>query len=218
MTHSPSLRALSLTAALACAALLGGCATSKGPTQTSYDFGPLGAPATQAAAPAGFPALVVADVTGPATLDNQRMFYRLMYADAQQSRPYAYNQWGATPLQLLSQRLKARIAQGGVKVLSTTDATGGVPILRLEVDEFAQNFDSATQSSAAISLRASVFRSHRLVDQRTFTRTTPATSADAPGGVRALAGTADAVAADILAWLATLPAPAPALSAPMPAQ
>lgn len=220
MTHFPPLRALSLTTVLACAALLGGCATSKGPTQTSYDFGPLGAPAAQApSAPAGFPALVVADVTGPATLDNQRMFYRLMYADAQQSRPYAYNQWGATPLQLLSQRIKARIAQGGVKVLSTTDATGGVPILRLEVDEFAQNFDSATQSSAAISLRASVFRSHRLVDQRTFTRTTPATSADAPGGVRALAGTTDAVAADILAWLATLPAPMPGtLSAPMPAQ
>lgn len=205
MTHFFPLR---LAAAVACAALIGGCASSKGPSQTSYDFGPIGAPASAQPAPAvaAFPALVVADVTGPAMLDNQRMFYRLLYADAQQSRPYAYNQWSATPLQLLSQRLKARIAQGGVKVLSTTDASGGVPLLRLEADEFSQNFDSVAQSSATIALRASVFRSHRLVDQRTFTRTLPAASADAPGGARALAAAADAVAADILNWLATLPA------------
>jgi cholesterol transport system auxiliary component len=205
MTQLSSLR---LTAILACAAILAGCASSKGPGQTSYDFGPLGAPASSQAAPAAgaFPALVVADVTGPAMLDNQRMFYRLMYADAQQSRPYAYNQWSATPLQLLSQRLKARIAQGGVKVLSTSDASGGVPLLRLEADEFSQNFDGVAQSSATIALRASVFRSHQLVDQRTFTRTLPAPTADAPGGARALAAASDAVAADILAWLATLPA------------
>lgn len=205
MTRSSSLR---LAALVACAAILGGCASSKGPGQTSYDFGPLSAPAANQAAPAAsaFPALVVADVTGPAMLDNQRMFYRLMYADAQQSRPYAYNQWSATPLQLLSQRLKARIAQGGVKVLSTSDASGGVPLLRLEADEFSQNFDGVAQSSATIALRASVFRSHQLVDQRTFTRTLPAPTADAPGGARALAAASDAVAADILAWLATLPA------------
>ncbi|WUR13538.1 ABC-type transport auxiliary lipoprotein family protein [[Empedobacter] haloabium] len=205
MTHPFTPR---LAGIVACAALIAGCASSKGPNQTSYDFGPIGTPAATQAAPAtsAFPALVVADVTGPAMLDNQRMFYRLLYADAQQSRPYAYNQWSATPLQLLSQRLKARIAQGGIKVLSTTDASGGVPLLRLEADEFSQNFDSVTQSSATITLRASVFRSHRLVDQRTFTRTLPASSADAPGGARALAAASDAVAADILAWLATLPA------------
>jgi len=149
---------------------------------------------------------VVADVTGPAMLDNQRMFYRLLNADAQQWRPYAYNQWSATPLQLLSQRLKARIAQGGVKVLSTTDASGGVPLLRLEADEFSQNFDSVAQSSATIALRASVFRSHRLVDQRTFTPTLPAGSADAPGGARALAAAAHALPPAIPHRPAHLPA------------
>jgi cholesterol transport system auxiliary component len=208
LTYSSTYSFYLRLAAIASAALIAGCASNKGPSQTSYDFGPIGVPAVTQAAPAAaaFPALVVADVTGPAMLDNQRMFYRLLYADAQQSRPYAYNQWSATPLQLLSQRLKARIAQGGVKVLSTSDASGGVPLLRLEADEFSQNFDSATQSSATITLRASVFRSHRLVDQRTFARTLPAASADAPGGARALAAAADTVATDILAWLATLPA------------
>ena len=66
---------------------------------------------------APLPVLVIADVNGPSWLDSQRMYYRLLYADAQQSRPYAYNRWNTPPLQLLSQRLKTRIAQGGVKVL-----------------------------------------------------------------------------------------------------
>jgi len=213
-----------LIAALAAAAALAGCA-SKGPQPTSYDFGPMGAPlpaaslAPSAAASngsngsnggaaaqaAGIPALVVSDVSGPASLDTQRMFYRLMYADARQSRPYAYNNWSVTPLQLLSQRLKARIAQSGVKVVSTSDAAGGLPLLRLEADEFSQNFDTATQSSASITLRASVFRNHKLVDQRTFSRTARAPSADAAGGASALAESTDGIAADILAWLATMP-------------
>ncbi len=215
-----------LLAAVVVAAALAGCA-SKGPQPTSYDFGPMGAPLAPASlAPAaagtdgmsgtngasgssgpaaGLPALVVSDVSGPASLDTQRMFYRLMYADARQSRPYAYNNWSVTPLQLLSQRLKARIAQSGVKVVSTTDAAGGLPLLRLEADEFSQNFDTATQSSASITLRASVFRNHKLVDQRTFSRTARAPSADAAGGASALAESTDGIAADILAWLATMP-------------
>ncbi|WP_338768114.1 ABC-type transport auxiliary lipoprotein family protein [Massilia sp. METH4] len=207
MTTSPRFHPIGqlALAAVACIALLAGCASSKGPTPTSFDFGPVAAPVTNSPAATAFPALIVADVSGPATLDTDRMFYRLAYANAQQALPYAYNRWAATPLQLLSQRMKARIAQGGVKVLSTTDATGGIPVLRLEMDEFSQNFTSATQSSANISLRASLFDGHRLVDQRTFTRSLDAPSADAAGGASALAATSDAIAADLLAWLATLP-------------
>jgi cholesterol transport system auxiliary component len=193
---------------IAMAVALAGCA-SKGPQPTAFDFGPMGAPLPAASvAPASegaMASIVVADVSGPASLDTQRMFYRLLYADARQSRPYAYNTWAVTPLQLMSQRLKARIAQAGVKVVSTTDAAGGLPLLRLEADEFSQNFDSATQSSASVTMRASVFRNHKLVDQRTFNRTARAPSADAAGGASALAESTDGVAADILAWLATMP-------------
>lgn len=190
----------------ALAVLLGACA-SKGPTPAHFDFGPLPqqAAATSTTGPAVGP-IIVADVSGPASLDTERMQYRLLYADARQSRPYAYNQWTATPLQLMTQRLKARIAQAGVKVLSTTDAATGATLLRTELDDFAQNFDTATASHGAISLRASVFRAHKLVDQKTFSRSVPAPSADAAGGARALADAADALSADVLAWLATLPA------------
>ena len=188
---------------IAAAVMLSACA-SKGPTNAHYDFGPL-PPPTQAADANSIGAIIVADATGPASLDSERMQYRLLYADARQSRPYAYNQWTSTPLQLVTQRMKARIAQAGVKVLSTTDSAAAVNLLRLEVDDFAQNFETATQSSGNISLRASVFRNHRLVDQRTFARSAPAPSADAAGGARALADASDALAADVLVWLAALP-------------
>jgi len=188
----------------ALAVLLGACA-SKGPTQAHFDFGPLPQPAAVTAG--SIAPIIVADMTGPASLDSERMHYRLLYADARQQRPYAYNQWTATPLQLMTQRLKARIAQSGVKVLSTTDAAAGAMLLRTELDDFAHNFDSATASNGTITLRASVFSSHKLVDQKSFTRSVAAPTADAAGGARALADAADALSGDVLAWLATLPAP-----------
>ena len=197
--------------AIVIAGVLSACA-GPGPVSTEYDFGPLPAASTASstAAPASAPpAIVIADVSGPAMLDTQRMYYRLLYADAQQPRPYAYNAWSGTPLQLLTQRLKARVAQAGVQVLSPSDAGAGMPVLRIEVDDFAQHFDSASHSSGHISLRASLFRGHHLVDQRSFTRSSPANSADAGGGARALADATDALAVDLLVWLAALPAPAP---------
>ena len=194
--------------ALAASAILAGCA-SKSPLPTLYDFGPMQAPATHVnpatSATAPLATLVVADATGPSWLDSQKMYYRLLYADAQQSRPFAYNHWNSTPLQMLSQRLKSRIAQAGVNVLSVTDAAAGTTLLRIEVDDFSHNFDSPTQSSGQIALRASLFRGRRLLDQKTFLRNTPAASADAVGGAKALAGATDAIAADLLAWLAALP-------------
>lgn len=192
-----------LGALLAAPLLLSGCASGGQPT-SAYDFGPV-PPLAAPAAPHPLQALIVADVNGPASLDTEHMQYRLLYADARQSRPYAYNQWTTTPLQLLTQRLKARIAQAGVKVLSSTDAATSIALLRIEVDDFAQTFDSATHSSGHIGLRASVFRGHQLVDQKTFERSSPAPTPDAAGGAHALADSSDALAADILAWLAALP-------------
>ncbi|MCU6502043.1 PqiC family protein [Rugamonas sp. A1-17] len=191
-------------AVAAAAALLGACA-SKGQPTAQYDFGPLQQTPASAQVPSAIGALIVADIAGPNALDTERMQYRLLYADARQSRPYAYNQWTATPFQLMTQRMKARIAQAGVKVLSTTDAAASPTVLRMEVNDFAQNFDSATSSTGVVDLRASLFRNHKLVDQKTFTRSSPAPSPDAAGGAQALAAATDAVTADVLAWLATLP-------------
>jgi cholesterol transport system auxiliary component len=204
MRNSVTLLPHRLIACAAAALLLAGCASQKGEPTTTFDFGPA-MPAQTAASPTGaLGAIVVTDVTGSSALENERMFYRLSYSDPLQARSYANSRWAANPLQMTTQRLKTRIAQAGAKVLSETDASNGVPILRVDVDEFVHNFRSAAQSEGQVALRASVFRGHVLVDQRSFARTTPAGSADAAGGARALAASTDAVAADIVAWLGTL--------------
>lgn len=190
-------------AALAMTLALAGCASSSKSRANNdqYDFGPLGPPVTQMTQ-APIAAVVVMDVTGSPALENERMLYRLNYADPLQARTYANSRWSANPLILVTQRIKARLAQSGVKVLSATDTMNNVPILRIEVDDFTHAFASASQSEGQVVLRASVFRGHTLLDQKTISRASPAPSADAAGGVRALAASTDAAAADIAAWLA----------------
>lgn len=200
---TPLLHKLILAAASCGALLLAGCASEKPQSNTTFDFGPAVLAAPPSASASG--AVVVTDVTGSAALDNERMSYRLNYADPQQARNYAHSRWSATPLQLVTQRLKTRIAQSGTKVLNATDASDGVAILRTEVDDFTHSFDSAAQSHGQLVLRASLFQGHKLIDQKTFSRKSGATSSDAAGGARALAAATDGVAADIVAWLATLP-------------
>ncbi|MBC7683924.1 MAG: membrane integrity-associated transporter subunit PqiC [Bdellovibrionales bacterium] len=200
---NPTITRLLIAAAAGVSLLLSGCASEKAQSNLTFDFGPgsMGTPAAGVSAGA----LVITDVTGSAALDNEKMTYRLNYADALQARTYAHSRWSATPLQLVTQRLKTRIAQSGIKVLSATDASAGVAIVRTEIDDFTHSFDSQSQSYGQLVLRASLFQGHKLIDQKTFVRKTAASSADAAGGARALAGSTDAVAADIVAWLATLP-------------
>lgn len=191
--------------AAALALLMSGCASQKSQPTTQFDFGPAAPPAAaQDPAPGMLGPVVVTDVTGSSALDNERMFYRLSYADPLQARTYANSRWTANPLQLLTQRFKTRLAQAGARVLSETDASIGIPLLRIDVDEFMQDFGGVSQSTGIVAVRASVFRGHTLVDQRSFRQAVPATSADAAGGARALAAGTDAVAADIVTWLRTL--------------
>lgn len=185
--------------ALACA----GCASSSKTdgANTQFDFGPLTAPAAPVAQ-APLAAIIVMDATGSPTFENERMVYRLNYNDPLQARTYANSRWSANPLLLVTQRMKSRLAQAGVKVLSATDSSTNIPILHLEIDDFSHAFSSVAASEGQLALRASVFNGHALHDQKTFVRATPAASADAAGGARALTASTDAVAADLIAWLA----------------
>jgi cholesterol transport system auxiliary component len=190
--------------AIACSFVLAGCASNKGVPNTIYDFGAPSAGATTPTQPSSLPAIVVMDATGPAALDNERMFYRLNYADPLQARTYAGSRWSGTPLALATQRIKVRLSQAGVTVLSATDAANRVPILRIEIDDFVHTFASTSQSEGQIMLRASVFTDHRLVGQRSFAHNAPAPSQDAAGGVTALATGTDRIAAEINTWLSSL--------------
>lgn len=185
-------------------ALAAGCATRSEPLAL-YDFGPLRADQANGSNPGGLPPLSVAEINTPAWLDSQLMYFRLSYANQQQTRPYANSRWSMPPLQLFGQRLKARIAQAGGVVLSATDGAAGLPVLRLDADDMMQNFDSASHSTVQISLRASVFNGRSLLAQKTFSRQAAAPSADAAGGAAAMAAASDALIDDMLHWLAVLP-------------
>jgi cholesterol transport system auxiliary component len=90
-------------------------------------------------------------------------------------------------------------------VLSASDGATNVPVLRIAADDFTQVFTSSGQSIAQISVRASMLNGRTLVAQKTFTKQMPAPTADASGGVRALADTCDAIIIDMMNWLAGLP-------------
>lgn len=186
-----------------CAALLSGCAANA-PSPAMYDLGPArvtGAPAV----PATLPPISIGEPETPAWLDTPAMMYRLSYANDQQVKGYAGSRWSMPPVQLFTQRLRTRLAQAGATVLSGSDTRPGVFLLRIDADDFSQNFTSPEQSQGQVSVRVSVLANRTVVAQQTFSREAFASSADAPGGARALAVASDAVIDDVMAWLAQLP-------------
>jgi cholesterol transport system auxiliary component len=186
---------------IACVAALPGCAVGgKSDSATLYDLGPLKTQQANQTLPA-LPPISIAAVQVPVWLDSSMMFYRLHYANAQQPRPYAQARWTMTPAQLLTQHLKARIAQAGGIALAAADGAVDVPILRIEADDFSQHFASPLESTGQVALRASLYRGRSLLAQRSFVRQSSAGSADAAGGAAALALASDATIADIILWL-----------------
>nr|WP_315246391.1 ABC-type transport auxiliary lipoprotein family protein [uncultured Albidiferax sp.] len=175
-----------------------------------YDFGP----GTVAATTASLPPLALADVEAPGMADGgTAILYRLGYADAQQLRPYTQARWSVPPAQLVGQRLRDVLGQRRA-VLAASDSaalartTGPAPRqLRLELQEFTQVFQSPAASTGLVRLRATLVENTPLGDsllaQRAFSVQRPAPSADAPGGVRALAAATDALAQELDAWLET---------------
>ena len=199
------LKHLLILCALLCSAVgtasLSGCATRGADTAAQYDFGPLPA---NAAVARTLPPISIADINAPAWLDSPLMFYRLSYANQQQTRPYAGSRWSMPPSQLFGQRLKARIAQAGGVVLAAGDGALNMPVLRIDTDDMIQNFDSSSHSTAQLSMRVSLFSGRSLLAQKTFGRQIAATSADAAGGAAAMAAASDALIGDIIDWLAGL--------------
>ena len=181
------------------ALVLAGCsfAPAPMPAPANYDFGP---------APAGRPkgarqALLVHDVSAPAWLDSPLIHYRLAYQDAARPQPYADSRWVMSPAALLTQRLRGQLAaSGGGGIVLPGDAARAHYALRVELDEFAQVFDSPGKSRAVVRLRVSVVGNRTLLAQRDFNVERPASTPDAQGGVRALIGASDEAIEQLIAW------------------
>lgn len=99
----------------------------------------------------------------------------------------------------------------------STGATGSSPatasatplmLLRVELEEFSQLFESPSASTGLLRLRATAVQpspqGEKLLGQRSFVVQRTAPSADAAGGVRALTAATDAAVLEVDQWLQQL--------------
>ncbi|QHI99064.1 hypothetical protein GT347_14365 [Xylophilus rhododendri] len=203
---------LSLGAALALAAC---SALPDKPTRpVAYDFGSSVSAVVSAQTVTAQAPIALGDIETAGVSDTAAVSYRLQYSDAQQLRPYAMARWTLPPAQLVRQRVREVLAERRPIVdvddlLAQQRTEGRRPrLLRLQLEEFSQVFASPGQSEGVLRLRATLVENTPLGDsfvgQRLFAVRQPAASADAAGGVQALAAATDAAAAQIDAWLVQL--------------
>jgi cholesterol transport system auxiliary component len=191
-------------------AALAGCAAIRNPAPVAiYDFGLQPFPAQLSADDAEGnkqlrTSLLIADTIAPAWLDSTSIHYRLAYDDPTRFFAYRSSRWASTPAKLLTQRVRTRIAAINERgVMNPGEGTRADYILRLDLEEFAQVFDTPSRSSAIVQLRASlVDRATRYaVSQRSFGVELPAPTANAAGAVKALTEASDQLIESLIGWL-----------------
>jgi cholesterol transport system auxiliary component len=195
-----------------CAALLAGCSAlpDKPARVVMYDFGPGDTAPAPVAAPT-LPTIALTELETNPRLDSTQILYRLGYADANELRPYAQARWSMAPTQMVRQRIRNGLSQRRLVLnaeenASMTRAEGKAPdTLRVTVEEFSQVFDTPSTSIGLVRLRATLVTGapggDRVRGQKTFTVQRPAATADAPGGVKALAAATDAAVNDMVQWV-----------------
>ena len=91
--------------------------------------------------------------------------------------------------------------------ISTAAGQPSAALLKVDVEDFSQIFESATGSVGSVQLRATLLGpagprgGNALLGQRVFTVRQAAKTADAAGGAQALAQATDAALAQVDAWL-----------------
>lgn len=198
MQPQPIIR-LSLVA-LGCALVLAACSSvpKAAPGYAVHDFGPIdGAPPRALA----FPIRSTEVVPAP-WLASTAMHYRLVYAQPTRRQVFVENRWAAHPGQLLELAIK----RGMRGDLPPAGAIGCK--LRIDLDEFAQVFESQAASRGVIELRAALLapRSDQVIAARSFSASFPAPSPNAVGGVLALRDGVGRLNLELMAWLESLDA------------
>jgi cholesterol transport system auxiliary component len=193
--------------------IFAGCALQSSQVRSVvvYDFGPGLQTSAAPSAANRLPALALEVMESNPALDSTAIFYRLAYVDSQKIQPYALARWSMTPTQLLRQRLRQHFGQRrallgpGEKLQGSTEAP---VLLQLELDEFSHVFEASDRSFGLIRLRATLTqpapKGAKWLAQRSFVTQREAPSADASGGVQALAAAADAAAQELDLWLQAL--------------
>lgn len=175
------------------AGLLAGClgsARNLSPLEV-YDFG---LPVAGLAEDSRWSSLGL-EIKAPQWVDSRDIEYRLLYENPLRLRSYATSHWAGAPGPLLAQRLRQQLGLGG---------GSGQPLclLRLELQEFSQVFDTPQRSRGLLQGRASLFDHLRqIIVDRTLSIEAAAPTADSRGGVIALAAASDDLGRQLAAWL-----------------
>lgn len=182
-----------------------------------YDFGPGSRIAAPPPALTTLTPLVLDEVVASPALDNTAVQYRLTYIDEQQLRPYAQARWSMMPSQLVRQRLREHLGlrrrlldPGDHSAFDGSRRLAPAPplTLRLEIEEFSQLFEAPDKSVGLLRLLATVIQTsatgEKRIAQRRVVVQQPAPSADAPGGVHAMAAATNAAVREIDEWLREL--------------
>lgn len=182
---------------------LAGCGI--GPKMTeqpaTYDLGP--APAVTADKVSITAILFVPEVSAPAWLSGNGIVYRLNFDNTSRAHAYTQSRWTAPPSALLTQRLRSRLAATSAKgIVTGIDGVRADYVLRVELDDFSQQFDAPASSRVAVRARASLvsLANRSLVAQREFFLEQPTSTADAAGGVRALGAVSDELVESLVKW------------------
>lgn len=190
---------------LACsvAVLVAGCiSTHDREFQRYHVLEGAGAPAAPAKTPR-VSTLLVASTTASSFYDTRD----IAFSRAPGTRGYyQFHTWTERPGHTISDLLVTRLERGGA-FKAITRATGGVQgelILNTHLSEFYHDA-AAEPGSVRVSLTAELVDPIRrvLVARRTFSRTEPAATYDAPGAVQAFNRAVGAVLDELAAWVET---------------
>jgi cholesterol transport system auxiliary component len=153
--------------------------------------------------------------SAPASSRRTAMYFRLGYADAQQLRPYGMARWSMSPPQLVMQQMRETLGQRRALLTAgegpaVNRLLGKLPnVLRVELEEFSQLFQSPTASTGLVRLRATLVDvtpgGEKLIAQRSVIVQKPASTADAPGGAKALADATASAVEELSQWLQQQP-------------
>lgn len=182
--------------ALLTAVVLAGCFTSgKRGSERGLAVHDLGLPPPRLVTDGERRASLAIEVRAPLWMDSLGINYRLTYADDSQLREYARSRWAGPPAQLIELRLMQQLD------FAPAGQARGKCVLRIEVAEFSQVFESPAESAGLLQGRAFWLDPGRraLAEKRLLIRR-PAATPDAQGGVLALQAAVGELANVLLAW------------------
>ncbi|MDE2585546.1 MAG: membrane integrity-associated transporter subunit PqiC [Betaproteobacteria bacterium] len=169
--------------------ILAGCAGSRAQAPTAvFDLGP----AAARQVPEGRWANVGLEVRAAPWIDGTAIAYRLAYDDPNRLLAYTQSRWAGPAAQLFGQRLRQQLGL----------ASGGPCLVRLEVEELSQVFETPEKSAVVLQGHMTLAdKQRKLIAERPLALNRPAAGADARGGVAAFAELAARAAQEMAAWL-----------------